>query len=378
MKKQKNNPIYRKLQKHLNSMPVRFPRSFKGYDLKLLEFMFNPDEVEIALGMDYYMRTPEDIAERLKTTDIEKLKNKLQKMTKKGCILNKKDRNQYALIPFIVGMYELQLGRVTTDFFKNAYNYILEIFALDFLTTKKPQSRIVPLNHKIDNENKVANYDEFRKILEKSKDKIAVLNCICRTAADHFGEPCKYTDERELCIALYDYYDTAMEQGIGRKISLEEALELTERNQKAGFVMQCSNDQSPNFFCACCSDCCGLLGMLKAIPKPAEYIASNYTASVSTEDCVGCTICEKKCPMDAIKIENKKAVIIENRCIGCGVCTAACPKEALELIKRKTENIPAETIEDLYEEFAKSKFNLGKKIKFLFRFSIQGIKNKLF
>ena len=169
----------------------------------------------------------------------------------------------------------------------------------------------------------------------------------------------------------------AIEQNIGKRITREEAYALTDENQKSGFVMQCANDQRPNFFCACCSDCCGLLKMFKAVPNPAEYVASNFSAAVNNDVCVGCTLCVKKCPMDAIVITNKMAVILYDRCIGCGVCTIACSVNAIELIKRSVESIPPMTVEDLFVELNKSKINLRKKLILVYRFIKRQAKLKI-
>lgn len=52
---------------------------------------------------------------------------------------------------------------------------------------------------------------------------------------------------------------------------------------------------------------------------------------VLEDNCVGCKICFKNCPVDAIHMEDKKAIIDET-CIGCGVCFKLCRFEAIEEI----------------------------------------------
>ena len=53
---------------------------------------------------------------------------------------------------------------------------------------------------------------------------------------------------------------------------------------------------------------------------------------ISAEKCRGCTICAKKCPVNAITGEVKKTHIInQNICIKCGACSKACPFGAVSI-----------------------------------------------
>ncbi len=45
--------------------------------------------------------------------------------------------------------------------------------------------------------------------------------------------------------------------------------------------------------------------------------------------CIGCKICEKTCPVEAIKVINNHAVIDYEKCISCGLCADKCPKKLI-------------------------------------------------
>lgn len=49
------------------------------------------------------------------------------------------------------------------------------------------------------------------------------------------------------------------------------------------------------------------------------------------ENCQDCYKCIRECPVKAIRIENNKAYIIEDRCIYCGHCTQVCPTGAKKI-----------------------------------------------
>ncbi|GAB6099097.1 RnfABCDGE type electron transport complex subunit B [Halanaerocella petrolearia] len=45
--------------------------------------------------------------------------------------------------------------------------------------------------------------------------------------------------------------------------------------------------------------------------------------------CIGCTLCAKKCPVDAIEMEDNLPVVDAEECIGCGQCVEVCPTDAM-------------------------------------------------
>jgi len=60
---------------------------------------------------------------------------------------------------------------------------------------------------------------------------------------------------------------------------------------------------------------------------------SNDPIKVIDEKCVGCTLCVKVCPFDAIEMVEKVAQIDLTKCTICGSCVDACNFDAIEIRK---------------------------------------------
>jgi Na+-translocating ferredoxin:NAD+ oxidoreductase subunit B len=71
-----------------------------------------------------------------------------------------------------------------------------------------------------------------------------------------------------------------------------------------------------------------------AIPlNPAHGIEGPLTVAVIDEDwCIGCTLCLKVCPTDAILGSNKLMhTVIAPHCTGCELCLPVCPVDCIAL-----------------------------------------------
>lgn len=57
-------------------------------------------------------------------------------------------------------------------------------------------------------------------------------------------------------------------------------------------------------------------------------------AVVQPEKCTGCKICEKVCPVLAIKVTDRKSKADPDKCRGCANCEQRCPSYAIKMVKR--------------------------------------------
>ncbi|HKK68620.1 MAG TPA: NADH-quinone oxidoreductase subunit NuoF [Bacteroidales bacterium] len=66
---------------------------------------------------------------------------------------------------------------------------------------------------------------------------------------------------------------------------------------------------------------------------PAKVCTELLTYEVDPENCTGCTVCAKNCPVDAISGERKEVHYIDQDiCTHCGVCYSKCNFDAIKLL----------------------------------------------
>jgi Na+-translocating ferredoxin:NAD+ oxidoreductase subunit B len=193
--------------------------------------------------------------------------------------------------------------------------------------------RTVPIYETIPDKNTVAPYDNIREVVGQ-QESISVADCYCDLNRKLRGE--SFTEPMERCFLFGFYADYLIENGYGRKVSSEEALEILDRCKDAGLVCNTSDLENPVFICNC-TDYCGANICRSNVPGPwAEYVRlHNYYATVDPDRCTGCESCMNRCHLKAISMnEEGVANVNEKVCVACGQCVVNCPVEALSLRKR--------------------------------------------
>ena len=323
----RKDQCYINLQKHLDRQAVGFPATGSGVEIRILKRIFTPREAEVAARLNHKPEPIEPVFKRcgdmIETAeDLEKVLDRIRE--KGGIEITVKDgQKHYCNLPFLIGIYELQVGSLNRELVKDLDEYTSnKKFGLEILSTELPQIRTIPVDRSIRVENNVSTFDEVTELLHQADAPFVILECICRKKKMFMNELCKVTSRDETCLAMGSIGNSVLQTGAGREITREEALSILAKNQKEGLVIQPSNTQKADFICSCCGCCCGILSTHKKLPKPLEFFVSNFHSAVDKSVCTGCGVCELRCQVSAVKVPVKKqpALVDLNRCLGCGVC----------------------------------------------------------
>jgi len=365
-----DDKVYRELQRHLDSMPVGFPETASGVEIRILKQLFSPEEAKIAVQLPFSPKASESldsIADRLGMSGNAKnqLEQILDGMVSKGLLHFKREENMkfYSSIQWMIGIYEFQVNKLTRELFFDIVQFSLEAYGGETFSTKIPQLRTIPVEQSFTPEHLVANYDHVKKLVDAAEGPFAVADCVCRQAQDLLGNPCRATSRRETCLGFGEFAQLYIDEGWGRQISKEELLGIIEQNAKDGLILQPSNSQAVEYICSCCGCCCALLLGTKMSRHPVRYHSSNFYVEIDPELCTGCGTCVDKCQMDAITLVEEKSQLNLDRCIGCGVCAVNCPSAAITLQQKGEEHIPPKTLEELYDTILNKK-RQGGQVKF--------------
>ena len=326
--------LYKKLAQHLDRLPGGFPATESGVELRILRRLFSPQDAELAMHLTLIAEGAAVIAYRA-GLPLAEVQPRLEDMSSRGLIYSTHHRErppEYMAMQFVVGIWEFQVNRLTEGLAQDMDEYLKTLFNPE-VWRKAPQLRSIPIVESIDYPNEVLAYEQAREIVRK-QEKIILADCICRKERHLVGQGCDKPLETCLIFGGGAYYYERY--GMGRQISLDEALAVLDTADQAGLVLQPTNAQDALGICCCCGDCCGVLRTVNQYPRPADLVSSAFFARVEVELCAGCSVCETRCQMGAIVLDDGVCQIKAERCIGCGLCVTTCTTQALSL-ERKTE-----------------------------------------
>lgn len=337
-----SDEVYCKLRDFLDRLPGGFPATDSGVEIRLLKRLFTPEEAALLIELKPLPEPVSAIAPRLGLTEKE-AEEKLESLARQGSIfrVRRKGLAYYMALSFAVGIYEFHLNSIDRELSELMEEYIPHLREL-WIKTRTKQLRVVPINSALDSAPAVGNYHQARELV-KAQDYIAVAECICRKEQGLLGHECSRT--HETCLTLGYSARYYVENGMGRRISVEEALEILDLAEKEALVLSPSNAEKTPNICCCCGCCCGILRGLKEMPRPADYVHSPFQARIDPDLCSACGTCVERCQVDAI-IEDEVMEVDTGRCIGCGLCVPTCPEDAISLVEKPDQDpVPKDMVD---------------------------------
>jgi len=329
---------HRRLARSLDALPNRFPAADDGSDLRLLAKLYSAQEADLAADLRAVCEGPGEIAARLRREPRETA-SLLKEMARKGLIAMGKTaegRLGFRLMPFVVGIYEAQIGRIDAElaglfeaYYQKSFKHALEI---------QPQlHRVIPVGESIQNSMEVLPFESVSGLVDQMQ-AWGVLDCICRTQKALIGESCEHPVD--VCMAFSTTPGAFDGGGVIRPLDREGALHTLKRASEAGLVHTVSNNQRDVWYiCNCCTCSCAILRGMAELGIANVVARSAFVNQVDESLCMVCGECVEACSFDALKVD-ARAEVLETRCVGCGVCVKVCPQGALSLVRRAGESLP--------------------------------------
>jgi NAD-dependent dihydropyrimidine dehydrogenase PreA subunit len=331
----------------MDKLPAGYPETPTGVEIKILKKLFTPEQAELTMKLKAEPEEVPAIAERI-GMDEKELADKLEDLARKGLIFRVRsaDKVLYQAYQFIVGVYEFQLKNLDKEFCELFEEYMPYLGAT-MMSVQTRQMRVIPVESSVGKERGVASYNQVRELV-KEQEVCSVSDCICRKEQELLGHACEYP--KEICLGFGDFGQFYIDNNLGRKITVDEALKLLDKAEESGLVVTPSNTQELEAICCCCSCCCPNLKFSKMTPRPADLIQSYYEAKIDTGLCTACGDCIERCQMDAIQEGDNVSEIVDGRCIGCGLCVSVCPVEAISLVPKPGMEAPPKDWTDMLKK----------------------------
>ncbi len=346
-----SDEVYQRLREFLDRMPGGFPETDSGVEFRLLKKLFTPEEAETVMKLSMMPEPVSAIAPRLGLDEAE-AEQKLEALARQGSIYRARlgDKLHYMAVSFVVGIYEFHLGSIDRELSELMEEYLPYISEM-MKSVKTKQLRTVPIHSSLQGSSTVATYDSIRELVA-DKQLIGVMECICTKEKKMLGEPCERPEEKCITFDLAAQY--MMDNGLARKITRDELMDLLNMGEEKAWVLNTTNAKEILSICMCCGCCCGLLRGLKKLDRPADHMQTAFQAKIDPDLCSACGTCEERCQMEAIQ-EGDTYSVDTARCIGCGLCVSYCDEEAISLVPREGGLPIPENMVDMNMKIAKER-----------------------
>jgi ferredoxin len=333
---------YRALARRLDQIPNGFPATASGAELRLLAHLYTLEEAAMAARMRLTAESAAEIAART-GEDPKAVHGLLKSMARKGLIRVTREGGglRFGLLPFVVGIYEMQGYRLDAELAELVEAYMQEAFPA-VLGARPALHRVIPVEETVQAGVEILPYEKASEILDQAA-AWGVVDCICRWQQRLLGKGCDRP--LDVCMVL-SRTPGAFDQAEGvRALTREEATATLKRAEEAGLVHSTTNTRAGLpylwYICNCCSCCCGVMRGIAEFGLAQSIAHSAFWAVVDEGYCTGCETCLERCQFGALSVEDGLARVDRERCAGCGLCATVCPNEALSLEPRPGDRVLA-------------------------------------
>ena len=237
----------------------------------------------------------------------------------------------YGLLPFVVGIYEMQVDSLDADLAQLFEQYYQQSFG-HVLKIEPAMHRVIPVGESVQVDMEIRPYESAADIVSNA-EAWGVIDCICRKQKALIGDPCDHPVE--VCMLLNQKPGAFDQSSHIRALTLDEALATLQIAADAGLVHSVSNDQrGSSYICNCCTCSCGILRGISELGIANAVAHSAFINTVEEDLCIACEDCLEYCQFDALSMDLMAVQVEQLRCVGCGVCVQACPENALVLVRR--------------------------------------------
>jgi len=320
---------YLNLRKFLDQFPLGFPQTPSGTEIEILKKLFSEEEAEMVVLL---APIPEEVSQIARRTglDQEVLAERLESMSKQGLIFRARrdGRTSYSAAPFMIGLYEYSVKKMDKELARLCKEYYETAYLEEMGASNVPGFKVIPIEKNIASDLVLLPFHKIKEDIKRAR-RIAVTECVCRKEARLTGEECDHPSE--VCLSFGVAAEYYIENGIGREVTAEEAIEIVEEADRSGLVHAGANTKHLSNICNCCPCCCASMkGITRKGHAKHKYMNALFEAVVDEDACSGCEECIERCPVGAISVEDIAEVDGE-KCLGCGLCASTCPGEAITL-----------------------------------------------
>jgi hypothetical protein len=137
--------VYEELAEALDRLPSGFPRTPSNVEIRLLQKIFSHEEAWLAGQLTHTLVPATAVAERT-GLPLEEAERRLAAMARRGLVWphTKNGQKHYRLAPFVVGIYEAQLGAMDHEFAHLVETYMTDGGAAGIMKPQPAIHRVIP------------------------------------------------------------------------------------------------------------------------------------------------------------------------------------------------------------------------------------------